>query len=409
MPVCRFRRWAGCTLHNFTKNDKVILKSMSGKFFNYICWGEELTKGKKGENGEPDEEPTPHLQMYFETIKPTSIGQMKEILILWDPGFGRLHYEFAKGTQAEGVAYTKKGIQSHEEWVKWQEKEGVKDGTKGPNYGKSLKNWINRGILMRQGGRSDLAGARLLAAEGGMRLVTRHCNLQQIQSAAKFLEYHDEPRNAKKMRVFFIFGGTGTGKTHSSKAEIVKEEESTGQDTYVYRPVCQKKWWNSYDGEKICRIDDLRPEHVQEAGNLLAWLDKDECRVEPKYGMRQLQVTSFYITTVLDPEKFWLYYSQKAEKKSDEPYEQFYDRITDIICLSGISLRLQDRPGWEGWIDPTRKITKTIVKKDGVTVGSLDKCIRLLKEAEDASQALRNELGQYKMKDEREGKESDEE
>lgn len=124
-PLYKSRQWP-FTWNNYTQENAEGLLNLSPDLVRYICFGYET-----GESG------TPHLQGWVEFQNPVRVGGAK---VLLDPKEGKaskVHIgdKDGKPSRADlreiGVAYCKKGEQSHEEWEKL--------GVLGPNFGKNAK------------------------------------------------------------------------------------------------------------------------------------------------------------------------------------------------------------------------------------------------------------------------------
>lgn len=251
------------TINNYTDVDE--RKASDEGFFSYVVYGREI--GVEG---------TPHLQGYGELRKRTRFNTICRHFE------GRAHIEARQGTQEAAINYCKK------------------DG-----------NFVEIGAKHNQGLRGDLDAVRQQALDEGMRQITRDRNAQQIRVAEKFLTYNEEPRNAEVI-VKWFYGGTGTGKSRTARAE------SEGMDVYVKNTA--NKWWDGYDGHEIVILDDFR-ETWWPLEEMLSILDRYEKRIEVKGGMRQLKATTIYVTTPEHPER--MYQAQGADR-------QLLRRITEI-------------------------------------------------------------------------------
>lgn len=245
----RSRTWC-FTINNYTVEEE-FLCMFDLEPITYIVFGHEI-----GEEG------TPHLQGYFEVSYRVDLGVLKT----W-PGFARAHFEPRKGTQQQAVDYCKKAD----------------------------NDWFECGKLAtyRPGTRRDLDDARRLAAEEGMRAVAPWANLQQIRCAEKYLEYC-EPKRDWKPTVVWLWGETGTGKSRMANAMYPQ----------AYCKADNSKWWNGYDGHEEVIWNDFRDNQV-EFNYLLNLLDRYECRVECKGGMRQFRPKTIVITCNQPPEAMY--------------------------------------------------------------------------------------------------------
>lgn len=248
------------TLNNYTVEEEFLLM-FDLEPITYICFGYE-----EGASG------TKHLQGYLEVNYRVDLNVLKR----WR-GLERAHLEPRKGTALQAIKYTKK--------------EGG--------------DWFEAGTLRvtRQGTRRDLDDARRLALEQGMKEVVPWANFQQIRVAEKYLEYC-EPKRTWKPIITWLWGKTGTGK--SRMAHDMYPDAYTKSDS--------SKWWNGYDRHETVIWDDFRDGDVS-FNDLLRLLDRYECRVETKGGMRQFVPKEIVITSAHPPNTL---YKNVSEERKDQ-------------------------------------------------------------------------------------------
>lgn len=256
------------TLNNYTIDELAHLGKCDERI-QYMILGHEV-----GESG------TRHLQGYVEFTKQIKFNTVKKIIS------ERAHLEPRMGTAVQARDYC------------------MKDG-----------DYWEYGTMKKQGERKDLDNIRQLAAEEGMRTVTRRGNFQQIKVAEKYLTYNEEPRDWKPT-VYWLWGPTGTGK--SRKARELTEK----MDTYTKND--GTKWWEGYDGQEAVIIDDFRPSWWS-ITEMLSLLDRYEKRVEYKGGTRQFKARMIVVTSALCPEECY--------KNTGEAIDQLLRRIDHIQCL----------------------------------------------------------------------------
>lgn len=275
MSKKRLQSWSWCfTLNNYTDEEEFFLM-FDLMPIKYICFGHEI--GSEG---------TPHLQGYCEISYRVDLNVIKR----WR-GFERMHLEPRRGTQAEAIAYTKKS---------------------------DTATWFECGEIrkLRPGTRRDLDDVRRIALEEGMKEVVPWANLQQIRVAEKYLEYC-EPKRCWKPVISWLYGPTGTGK--SRLAHSIAPEAYTKSDS--------SKWWNGYDRHESVIWDDFRDSDVP-FNDLLRLLDRYECRVETKGGMRQFVPREIIITSTVPPSE--LYKNLPHERK-----DQLLRRIDFVQGVGG--------------------------------------------------------------------------
>lgn len=237
------------TINNFTDEDTDSLGNLE---CGYLLFGEEIapTTG------------TPHLQCYVEFNGKKTWNVVRSLLPARAADIA-----VRKGSQKQAIAYCKK------------------DGK-----------FVERGEPKNQGARHDLDGIRSLAAESGMRAVTAVGNLQQISVAKHYLTYNEEARDWKP-EVIWLYGEGGTGKSRMAR-ELVEGD--------VYTKCEGTKWFDGYDGHETVIFDDFRANWF-EWSYLLCLLDRYECRVEIKGGLRQFKPKRIIITAPVRPEEMFAY------------------------------------------------------------------------------------------------------
>lgn len=233
------------TLNNYSEEEYEYLLNYD---CDYVIIGKEV-----GEQG------TPHLQGYIEFHKRMRLTGVKKVN-------GKAHWEVRRGSALLAA-----------------------------NYCKKENNWADKGVMGGQGIRTDLDNVRLLALEEGMRGVTMHGSFQQIKVAEKFLTYHEEPRDWKP-EVIWIYGETGSGKSKTAR------EICTGD---VFTKSEGSKWWDGYDGHEEVIIDDFRSSWWC-LTYMLRLLDRYECQVEIKGGLRQFKPKKIVVTSIYKPEECYI-------------------------------------------------------------------------------------------------------
>ena len=91
-----------------------------------------------------------------------------------------------------------------------------------------------------------------------------------------------------------FWGTTGTGKSR-------RAWEEAGDIVYAKDP--RTKWWCGYRGEKNVIIDEFRG--TIDIAHLLRWLDRYPVCVEIKGASRPLNCERFWITSNVDPRKWY--------------------------------------------------------------------------------------------------------
>lgn len=253
------------TLNNYSEEEYNDL--ITCNLFKYLIIGKEI--GDKG---------TPHLQGYGEFVKQIRSTQIKKIN-------NRMHFESRKGSQAQAIAYCKKD-----------------------------NKFVEIGEKKIQGKRNDLLLIRD-AIKGGSSykdiLETYELNGSQIRVLETYFSYLEGERKDKPI-VKWIYGKSGAGKTKyvydTYASDVYKKDET--------------KWWDGYDKQKVCLLDDFRGSHMKFT-YLLSLLDRYPHRVEIKGGFRQFDSKIIIITSNKHPKDVY--------NKEDEEINQLLRRIDEII------------------------------------------------------------------------------
>jgi len=199
---------------------------------------------------------TPHLQCYAELTKQTR----RTTIMKYIPRGAKV--EPRKGNSKQASDYCKK------------------DG-----------DFLEWGVLSKQGERSDLHAIKEFCLTDGMRGVTAISNnMQQIRVCEKFLTYNEPERNWKP-EVIWLWGPTGTGKSRRAR-------EICGDDVFCKNTAT--KWWDGYDAHENVIIDDFR-DSWWSITYMLALLDRYSFQVEVKGGQRQMRAKRIVITSAVAP------------------------------------------------------------------------------------------------------------
>jgi len=175
------------------------------------------------------------------------------------------------------------------------------------------------GVLKKAGNQVDWAGVRDMAKAGQFgqiapEILVRHTgNLVKIHG----LFARPEPRPGVTTTVFW--GPTGTGKSHTAYHEAL----ATGGA--VYWKASTNKWWDGYRGEPNVVIDEFDGQIG--IVHLLKWLDWYPMTVEIKGGVTPLAATRFWITSNIDPER-WFGDRPLEQQKA---MERRYTRVVHMV------------------------------------------------------------------------------
>lgn len=229
------------TLNNYTEETYSSLLSLLRSNTKYWIVGKEVapTTG------------TPHLQGYVEFNVQRTVNSVIK-------SFKGCHVEIRRGTREQARDYCAKGGDFEEH----------QDG------------------FQPQGTRTDLKQNFTTMREA----VIEADSYQAIKKAECYLTWHEEKRDWKP-EVHWFYGETGTGK--SRKARYI-----LGDDVYTKNEA--SKWWNGYDGHADVIIDDFR-DSWWSLTEMLRLLDRYECKIETKGGMRQFRPRRIIVTSAIAP------------------------------------------------------------------------------------------------------------
>lgn len=183
----------------------------------------------------------------------------------------------------------------------------------------------------KRGKRSDIELIRGVVQETySMReVVCQATSTQSVRMAELWLKYNEPKRPVEPAPAVHVrWGRTGVGKTRMVWDTFPVEE--------VYTPTSYK-WWEGYDGHKVVLIDEFRADWCT-FGQLLRLLDRYPYTVEVKGGSRQIQATTWYITSCRHPREWY----DPTKFDATERVEQLLRRITTITRVMDNSLKAVD-------------------------------------------------------------------
>lgn len=159
-----------------------------------------------------------------------------------------------------------------------------------------------------QGKRSDLSAAveTAKATLSLKRVAQDHPEafIRYARGFSTFITTLEQGRDpSQRNKVVIYYGIPGSGKTWSAHDQA-KQETTTG--VYIKPP---GRWWDQYEGQDTVIFDDFTGDYPYH--ELLKVLDRYECRVEYKGGIKQLTAKTFYLTSNKHPE---IWYDEKIWK-----------------------------------------------------------------------------------------------
>lgn len=238
-------RWC-FTVNNPKDTDHVTLSTLDCKYMIYA----EETAPTTG---------TLHLQGYVVLSSPCRLSKMKKIL---PPG---THIEAAKGTTEQNIEYcSKEG---------WPVEYGTRPKTRAQIGEDNAARYADAIQAAKEGRMDDIPPD----------LRTKHYNT--YKNIAK--DYMPKPDSLAQTCGLWIYGPTGTGKTHAVVTAF--------PDRYM-KPL--NKWWDGYQGEDVVHLDEIAPSHAQWiAPYLKKWADKWPFDAESKGSAAQLRPEKIIVTS----------------------------------------------------------------------------------------------------------------
>lgn len=254
-----------------------------------------------------------HGQGYLELQKQTSLAGVKSIL-----GLPTVHLTVARGTAEDNIAYCTKDAKEGEVFT----------------YGKEGAG---------QGHRTDLDKTVALIAEGATPMEIAE------QCPKVYMKYHggidkmvafkllETVPLVSDIKIWMLWGGTGTGKTWSALFTNVDEDQ-------VYlKHACdlKKDWWQGYKGQSRVVIDEFYNgcAHIT---TFLKLLDKYRKELEIKNSITYSRWTELIITTNLQ------YPAGIYSGASEEHRCALFRRIRDS---GGGAIQYTEKWGQPGWVD----------------------------------------------------------
>lgn len=111
------------------------------------------------------------------------------------------------------------------------------------------------------------------------------------------------PTRSEMPKVFWFWGVSGSGKSHSAREKAIEIAGSI-EEVY-YQNTANQKWWDGYSGQKVVVLDELRP-GIWNLQTLLRLFDKYPLQVETKGGMIKFNSPYIFVTSCFGPSDFAL-------------------------------------------------------------------------------------------------------
>jgi len=237
------------TLNNYAPEDFATLSVSDAEFL--IMGRETSAQG------------TPHIQGYFYWAKKKSLKQLKKLC-------PSAHWEPAKGTAAQNVAYCSKEDQCP--FISGEPPEDPRDGSK--------KYW---------------AEAKEAAKDGRLDDVPPELYVRYYRTFKEIAKDHmSKPEDASDVTGVWYYGPSGCGKSRTAR--------ETYPSAYLKRA---NKWWDGYQNEPNVILDDLDKYHVALGYDLKIWADRYSFLAETKGGALHIRPERFVVTSQYHPDEIW--------------------------------------------------------------------------------------------------------
>lgn len=271
----RGKKWC-FTLNNYTNaEEKCFIDAVEEGTASYVIFGHEV-----GESG------TPHLQGYIEFPQKVRLNTARALS-------SRAHWEKSKArNSADAINYCKK------------------DG-----------DWVEKGISMKQGRRTDLEDirSRILAGASEIDIADEFFS-QWCQYRRAFQDYRRlvQGQRAWKSFVHVLWGATGTGKTR------VVHDLYPGE-VWTYSG---GGWFDGYVGQRVVLFDDFRgAEDGIPPGLFLRLCDRYPCSVPVKGSFTNWNPRKIYITSNVRPD-LWF---PELTFDAFEAFKRRLDKVENIL------------------------------------------------------------------------------
>lgn len=257
-------RWFLLTLNNPTDSPQetpeglwTAAQGLKAKFLTG-----QLERGASG---------TPHYQFVLWVPENVRCSVIKNV-------FPRAHIEIVKGTPEQAIEYcTKEDTRISSPFLFGQQ----------PVKRNSKTDW-DRVFDDAKAGRFDLIPAKIK--------VSHYANLQRIAKD------HIKGIDCPDVRGLWITGRPGLGKTHWARMDFAKGN---------YYAKMANKWFDGYQGESVCILDDFDKKGEVLGHHIKIWADKWSFTAEAKGTAIAPQYKCFVITSNYLPEEI---FSEQADE-----------------------------------------------------------------------------------------------
>ena len=247
-----------------------------------------------------------HLHMVLESKTTIEFSSVKKV-------FPRAHLSMTRGTKKEVEDYiNKRG--------KFEEK------------GEEVICYASKGeIKGNQGSRSDLKEIQSMLDLGmkPSQIVGTDIKRQRYYNMIKsayLLKRQKETPLMRQVRVYWHYGASGSGKSHTY---VALAERHGRENVYKITRDLGRGKFDTYEGERILFLDEVKPNAMDWADLLLA-LDCYLYRPSARYQDSIALWEEVHVTSIYSPQEFWEN-AIPPERRKEESLEQLTRRITVIV------------------------------------------------------------------------------
>lgn len=289
------KRWC-ITLNNYTTQDLANFRASTttpGSGIVYMVFQEEV-----GENN------TKHIQAYCELERKQTMTRLKRTL------GRRIHCEIARGSSKQASDYCKK-------------EDTRRPGTSPVEVGERMRNKAEKLEELTEQIK-DGKTMEHIAIDNSVLYVMHYKGLQALQDKTM-------PDRTDNPEVIINYGDSGAGKTYSTI------KENPGAFIIPRRPSGGGKWfWNGYNYQKVCIIDDFRDNHFK-LSDMMELINNTPFNVEIKGDHKKLQMTKLIINTNQAPEKWYrkIPNEDNGNGKTKKPLERRIKQFATIYDWTG--------------------------------------------------------------------------
>lgn len=291
-----------------------------------------------------DANTTAHLHIFirFENAREVAslakaLNLAQQYLKIWDDGidngFAYLVHRTPKAK--DDYQYSPNEVVANFDYVGWlgeyaaKKREKVKSIPYGSNDINHLLNCLYIGAMNREDVEKQLSGSQY---------AKHHKKIDDV--CAKRMQDIAKQRNAErkakgeKIKVIWIFGPAGTGKTRFAKEQAAK------QDEHYYITGSSRDPFQRYNCEDIIIYDEARPGDIA-FSDLLKLLDPygEDVAAPSRYYDKAICAGTFYITSPYSPLDYYKKFMGDNWGLQTDKYEQLLRRLSLVIQITEESIQ----------------------------------------------------------------------